>query len=106
MVIREIAARHMRPGDRVILCLSVPVWIYAHKYRQLGRVFDETDLVYLRDYVLAPRGVEVSVLLSGDLHHYRRHEEVAPPPGTAPEQKITPYDACEPATEFSRGKGE
>ena len=24
----------------------------------------------------------------------------------APEQKITPYDACEPATEFSRGKGE
>jgi hypothetical protein len=23
----------------------------------------------------------------------------------APDQKITPYDACEPATEFSRGKG-
>jgi hypothetical protein len=86
---REIAARHMRHGDQVILCLSVPVWIYAHKYRQLGRVFDETDLVYLRDYVLAPRGIEVSVLLAGDLHHYRRHEEAAPRPGTTPVQKIT-----------------
>jgi hypothetical protein len=79
----------MRPGDRVILCLAVPVWIYAHKYRQLGRAFDETDLVYLREHVLAPRGVEVTVLLAGDLHHYRRHEEVLPPPGQTPVQKIT-----------------
>jgi hypothetical protein len=86
---REIAAQHMRPGDRVILCLATPVWVYAHKYRQLGRAFDETDLVYLREQVLAPRGVEVRVLLSGDLHHYRRHEEASPPPGTTPVQKIT-----------------
>lgn len=86
---RDVAAHHMRPGDRVILCLSLPVWIYAHKYRQLGRVFDETDLVYLRDHVLAPRGVEAKVLLAGDLHHYRRHEEASPAPGTAPVQKIT-----------------
>jgi len=86
---RDIAAHHMRSGDRVILCLSLPVWIYAHKYRRLGRVFDETDLVYLRDHVLAPRGVEVKVLLAGDLHHYRRHEEVSPGPGRTPVQKIT-----------------
>ena len=86
---RDVAVHHMRPGDRVILCLAVPVWIYAHKYRQLGRAFDETDLVYLREHVLAPRGVEVTVLLAGDLHHYRRHEEVLPPPGQTPVQKIT-----------------
>jgi hypothetical protein len=86
---RDIAARHMQPGDRVILCLSQPVWIYAHKYRQLGRVFDETDLVYLGDQVLAPCGVEVKVLLAGDLHHYRRHEEASPEPGETPVQKIT-----------------
>ena len=86
---RDIAAHHMRPGERVILCLSLPVWIYAHKYRRLGRVFDETDLVYLRDHVLAPRGVEVKVLLAGDLHHYRRHEEASPRDGRAPVQKIT-----------------
>jgi 3',5'-cyclic AMP phosphodiesterase CpdA len=86
---RDVAAHHMRPGDRAILCLAVPVWIYAHKYRQLGRAFDETDLVYLRDHVLAPHGVEVKVLLSGDLHHYRRHAEASPSPGEAPVQKIT-----------------
>jgi hypothetical protein len=86
---RHIAVHHMRPGDRVILCLAVPVWVYAHKYRQLGRAFDETDLVYLREHVLAPQGVEVKVLLSGDLHHYRRHEEESPAPGETPVQKIT-----------------
>ena len=43
----------MRPGDRVILCLSLPVWVYAHKYRQYGGVFDETDLLYLREEVFA-----------------------------------------------------
>ena len=86
---RDIAARYMRPGDRVILCLAVPVWIYAHKYRELDVPFDETDLIYLRKQILAPRGVEVKVLLSGDLHHYRRHEEVAPPRGETPVQKIT-----------------
>ena len=86
---RDIAARHMRPGDRVVLCLSMPVWIYAHKYREFGRVFDETDLVYLRDHVLRPQGVEVKVLLAGDLHHYRRHEEASPASGEPPVQKIT-----------------
>lgn len=86
---RDIAARHMRPGDRVLLCLATPVWIYAHKYRQFGRVFDETDLVYLRDHVLGPQGVEVKVLLAGDLHHYRRHEEASSASGATPVQKIT-----------------
>jgi hypothetical protein len=86
---RHIAVHHMQPGDRVILCLAGPAWIYAHKYRQLGGAFDETDLVYLRDHVLAPQGVEVKVLLSGDLHHYRRHEEASPPSGDTPVQKIT-----------------
>jgi hypothetical protein len=22
----------MKPGDKVILCLSLPVWVYAQKY--------------------------------------------------------------------------
>ena len=39
----------MQPGDRVIVCLAAPVWIHAHKYRQYGGSFDETDLLYLRD---------------------------------------------------------
>ena len=33
---REIAARHMEPGDKAILCLSMPAWVYAQKYRNIG----------------------------------------------------------------------
>jgi hypothetical protein len=80
----------MKPGDRVILCLSLPAWVYAEKYRTSGRVFDETDLIYLREEVLARLGVDVKVYLAGDLHHYRRHEETRESAdGAQPVQKIT-----------------
>lgn len=87
---REIAERYMQPGDRVILCLSLPVWVYAQKYRNMGRVFDETDLIFLREEVFKKRGIDVKVYLTGDLHHYRRHEETpASAGGAEPVQKIT-----------------
>ena len=72
---REIASRYMKPGDKVILCLSLPAWIYAQKYRTSGLVFDETDQIFLREEVFARLGVDAKVYLAGDLHHYRRHEE-------------------------------
>ena len=87
---RDLAERYMQAGDRVILCLSLPVWIYAQKYRSMGRVFDETDLIYLREEVFARRGIDVKVYLTGDLHHYRRHQETAASAGSGePVQKIT-----------------
>jgi hypothetical protein len=86
---RQVADRYMQPGDRVIVCLALPVWVQAHKYREFGGVFDETDLLYLRDEIFARRGVQMSVFLAGDNHHYRRHEEVAPADAAAPIQKIT-----------------
>ena len=87
---REIAARYMKPGDKVILCLSLPAWIYAQKYRSSGLVFDETDLIFLREEVFARLGVDVKVYLAGDLHHYRRHQETHESAGGAePVQKIT-----------------
>ena len=84
-----IADRSMKRGDRVVVCLSTPVWVHAHKYRRLGEVLDETDLIYLRERVFAPRGIELKVYLSGDLHHYRRHEEIDPDDAGAPIHKIT-----------------
>ncbi len=85
---RAIARHQMKSGDKVLLCLSIPVWTYAHKYRGMGREFDETDLLYLQDEVLGREGVDVKVFLTGDLHHYRRHEEVDRKVGS-PVQKIT-----------------
>ena len=73
---RTIANNHMKEGDKVILCIAEPVWIYAHKYKQFGAPYDESDLIYLQEEILAPKNVEVKVFLSGDLHHYRRHEEI------------------------------
>lgn len=86
---RHIASNFMRAGDRVILCLSEPSWIYAHKYEQLGADFAETDLLYFTDEVFARKHVEVKVFLAGDLHHYRRHEEISPREPQAKVQKIT-----------------
>jgi Calcineurin-like phosphoesterase len=86
---RYVAERHMQPGDRAIVCLAAPVWIHAHKYRQYGGSFDETDLLYLRDEIFARRGVQMKVFLAGDNHHYRRHEEMAPLEPGSPIQKIT-----------------
>lgn len=73
---RAIADGHMKEGDKVILCISEPVWIYAHKYKKYGEQYDESDLIFLQEEILKPRGAEVKVYLTGDLHHYRRHEEV------------------------------
>lgn len=86
---RRIADRYMQPGDRVLVCLAAPSWIHAHKYRRLGGRFDETDLLYLRNEVFAKRGIIANVFLSGDNHHYRRHEEVNAADPRAPVQKIT-----------------
>ena len=53
------------------------------KYRNMDRVFDETDLIFLREEVFAKAGIDVKVYLAGDLHHYRRHEETAESAGDA-----------------------
>jgi hypothetical protein len=79
----------MQAGDHAIVCLASPVWVQAHKYRQYGGLFDETDLLYLRDEIFARRGVQMTLFLAGDNHHYRRHEEIAPVHVQAPIQKIT-----------------
>ncbi|HRE12361.1 MAG TPA: metallophosphoesterase [Ignavibacteria bacterium] len=86
---RAIADAHMSEGDKVILCISEPVWIYAHKYKKFGAEYDESDLIYLQEEILKPRGAEVKVFLTGDLHHYRRHEELNAKEKNAKVQKIT-----------------
>ncbi len=85
---RKIAERQMRGGERVILCLASPSWIYAAKYAKYGG-YDEADLLFLLKQILEPQGVSVQVFLSGDLHHYRRHEERNPVSPEAPVQKVT-----------------
>ncbi|MBZ0201556.1 MAG: metallophosphoesterase, partial [Ignavibacteria bacterium] len=86
---RSIADNHIKPGDKVILCISEPMWIYAHKYKKYGEIYDESDLIYLQEEILKPKGAEVKVFLTGDLHHYRRHEELHAKDENSKVQKIT-----------------
>ncbi len=86
---RSIADNQIKEGDKVILCISEPMWIYAHKYKKYGEIYDESDLIYLQEEILKPRGAEVKVFLTGDLHHYRRHEELDAKDENSKVQKIT-----------------
>jgi Calcineurin-like phosphoesterase len=86
---RNIADKHMSEGDKVILCISQPNWIYAHKYKKYGEIYDESDLLYLQQEILAKKNIDVKVYLSGDFHHYRRHEEMKPKDDKSKVQKIT-----------------
>jgi hypothetical protein len=85
---RNIADNHMKEGDRVILCTSEPSWIFAHKYRQYDSEYDESDLIFLQNEILAPKNIDVKVYLSGDQHYYRRHEEIYAEENNAKTQKI------------------
>ncbi len=63
-------AKLMREEDRIILCLAEPAWLVA-QVRPLGdRDYLENNLDFLQERVF---GKKVSVFLTGDLHHYRRH---------------------------------
>ncbi len=64
----EAAARDLRPGDRVIVCLSRPTWVLSQQDRE---AYDSTD--YFLRTVVEPTGARVPVLLTGDAHHYARY---------------------------------
>ncbi|MEO6694652.1 MAG: metallophosphoesterase [Ignavibacteria bacterium] len=86
---RKIADKFMKEGDRVILCISEPNWIFAAKYKKFGELYEESDLLYLQNEILAKKNVDIKVFLAGDLHHYRRHEEIKAFEPEAKVQKIT-----------------
>ncbi|MET0424690.1 MAG: metallophosphoesterase [Actinoplanes sp.] len=68
LVYFEEAARHVRPGDQVILMTPSPKWVKA---------VDEPESYDAIDYfvrtILEPTQARVRVMVSGDLHHYARY---------------------------------
>jgi hypothetical protein len=68
---REIAK--LIPDDgRVILCTAEPHWIYEAKYAQYDPTITARNLDFLEKEIFKRK---IEVYLSGDLHHYRRHED-------------------------------
>jgi hypothetical protein len=68
LVYFERAAARLSPGDRVILMTPEPTWVKA---RTQPDAYDAVD--YFVRTIVAPRGAEVRVMVSGDLHHYARY---------------------------------
>lgn len=74
----QAVAREMAQDDRVILCVPEPQWIYEVIYADHA-AYQTRTLEQLQQRIL---GRNAALLLTGDLHYYRRH---AAPDGT---QKI------------------
>ena len=71
----DIGEKHLKPGDRVILASAEPDWLY----RDIKDPTFRRNLAFLEEDIIAPRGADVYVWVSGDLHHYRRHQRVDDP---------------------------
>jgi hypothetical protein len=70
------AAEQLAAGNRVIVCAARPTWVYA------GAAPHEYDtLDYFIRRVIDPTGATVSMLLSGDAHHYARFRATEPQGG-------------------------
>ena len=72
------AARKVRPGDRVILCTSRPVWVYGARE---PHAYDTVDYFIRR--VIEPTGASIPVILTGDMHHYARYQRADSPAAAA-----------------------
>lgn len=83
---RDVALHHIKAGDRIILCTAEPEWVNEKIYANIDEAYAESTLRHFERTVLKPH--HVSVFVAGDLHHYRRHEEVCRD-GKPPRQKIT-----------------
>ena len=67
---RSVAAQ-LPPSAHVILCVPDPQWIYAASYP--GKPdYSDSVLRHIEDCVI---GRKVAVFLTGDLHHYKRHQD-------------------------------
>ncbi|HKP46414.1 MAG TPA: metallophosphoesterase [Pyrinomonadaceae bacterium] len=69
---REVA-KHMEPGDQVIICTAEPHWVYAKLYGKDDANFNENNLAYLEKKIIGDRA-RVVAFIAGDQHHYRRYE--------------------------------
>lgn len=75
------ASTRLSPGDHVILVAAQPDWV-----EQEIRYKEESHFWQIEDELITPRGATVHLWLSGDLHHYRRHE--ARKPDGTPDEKF------------------
>jgi len=63
------SAKSLEQGDRVILCVAAPSWIYAAE----GDTNLHRNLAFIENEIICKRGAHLVLSLSGDLHHFAHY---------------------------------
>jgi len=63
------SAKALKPGDRVILCVAAPSWIYAAE----GDTNLHRNLAFIENEIICEHGAHLVLSLSGDLHHFAHY---------------------------------
>jgi hypothetical protein len=63
----ERALEPMASGDRVILCIAEPIWVFRQQYGKAYKPQLQKLLAFIEK-----KGARVVLWIAGDLHHYRR----------------------------------
>ena len=61
------------PGDKIILCTAEPSWV-LNTHSNQKNAFEGLDF-FIRRYITS-KNLNLKAVLSGDLHHYSRYEEI------------------------------
>ena len=77
-------AEKVQAGDRIILCVAEPSWIFA----ATGDTGLHRNLAFLENEIIAEREAHLVATLSGDLHHFAHYEANDSKDGL-PRHKIT-----------------
>ncbi len=67
----DVAADHVQPGDRVVLCMSKEV----KSGRKQDEVHSDRDVAYLEREIVQPSGAQLLLYLKSGKHYYSRYEQ-------------------------------
>ena len=74
----NICAHHAKKGDKIILITAEPVWVYnGYKSEPDGSALKSNRIFeYFCQQYIFENGLQLPLVLTGDLHHYASYREV------------------------------
>jgi len=67
----DVAAEHVQPGDRIILCMAKEV----ESGRKQAEIHSDRDVEYLEREIIQPSGAQLVLYLKSGKHYYARYEQ-------------------------------
>jgi hypothetical protein len=79
---RKIAEKKFLSKDKIILCTAEPSWVYKsfdkknNSHDRINFFIDQVLFGKDKDYYEKNKEIRITAILTGDLHHYSRYEEI------------------------------